>query len=172
MASCATCGSLILFGGVRDGDLRFCKDECHAQGFLIAVARDVPEGALLQSVSRLRNGPCPQCQGPGPVDVHTAHKVFSVLVMTSWKSEPRVCCRSCGRKAQGFAMLYSLIAGWWGFPWGLVMTPVQVVRNLIALAHDPGAEGPSELMRQTVRLELAAAAIEMSQREEAAEALP
>lgn len=31
MAKCGYCGTTILFGGKKDGDLRFCNDECHAK---------------------------------------------------------------------------------------------------------------------------------------------
>jgi hypothetical protein len=56
----------------------------------------------------------------------------------------------------------SLVAGWWGFPWGLVLTPVQVVRNIISLASPPDRLVPSQLLRQRVRLMLASSLAQQS----------
>ena len=32
MATCASCGTTILFGGKKIGDKRFCDDKCAARG--------------------------------------------------------------------------------------------------------------------------------------------
>jgi hypothetical protein len=96
------------------------------------------------------------CEGPGPVDVFTSHRVFSALYVTSWRSIPRVSCRACGTKAQLGGAAYSLFLGWWGFPWGLVMTPIQIVRNLVALSRHADGSAPSPLLEALVREQLAA----------------
>jgi hypothetical protein len=44
MARCAYCNTVILFGGVKDGDLRFCNETCHQQGQFLLVADQVPGG--------------------------------------------------------------------------------------------------------------------------------
>jgi hypothetical protein len=74
------------------------------------------------------------------------------LIITRWSSRLQVSCRSCGVKTQLGDAVISLVAGWWGFPWGLVLTPVQVVRNIISLASPPDRLVPSQLLRQRVRL--------------------
>jgi hypothetical protein len=109
-----------------------------------------------QHMWHLHQGPCPVCKGSGPVDVHTSYRVYSVLVMTSWRNQPRVSCRSCGVKAKVTDTLVSLFAGWWGFPWGLIMTPVQVSRNVIGLVRVPDTMGPSPELEKTVRTMIAA----------------
>ncbi|MBX6316663.1 MAG: hypothetical protein IRY99_27680, partial [Isosphaeraceae bacterium] len=137
MASCDYCGTTLLFGGVRDGDLRFCNEKCHQQGFLLAVADQVPGDVLSEYVRQAHEGPCPKCNGPGPIDVHTSYTVWSALVLTSWRSRPEVCCQACGTKSQIGAAVSSAVLGWWGFPWGLILTPIQILRNLGGLLSSP-----------------------------------
>lgn len=105
-------------------------------------------------------------RAPGPVDVHKAHQVWSALFFTSWSSEPHVCCRSCGIKKQSGSLLFSVLLGWWGFPWGLIMTPVQISRNIIAMAKAPHPLRPSPDLEQAVRLNIAARLLEEQQLEQ------
>ena len=70
-------------------------------------------------------------------------------------SRPLVAGRSCGIKAQLGSALFSLFLGWWGFPWGFVMTPIQIVRNLVGLAKGPDPAQPSEQLHRMVRIQMA-----------------
>ncbi len=57
---------------------------------------------------------------------------FSVLVMTFRRSTDIYFIRS-GENAVSKGMqwtLISLVAGWWGFPWGLIYTPMVLFQNL------------------------------------------
>ena len=45
-------------------------------------------------------------------------------------------------------LLFSGVFGWWGFPWGLVMTPVQLARNLVELTGGPKSDAPSALLQE------------------------
>ncbi len=57
---------------------------------------------------------------------------FSVLVMTFRRSTDIYFIRP-DQSAVGTGMrwtLISLVAGWWGFPWGLIYTPMALVQNL------------------------------------------
>jgi hypothetical protein len=101
------------------------------------------------------------------VDVHTSYRVWSALLMTSWSSRPHVVCRSCGSRARLGDLLFSLLFGWWGFPWGFVMTPVQLVRNITGLVSSPDPTLPSAQLSRIVRLHLAANAIEAQQKQRA-----
>lgn len=156
MASCATCHSFILFGGTRDGGLRFCGAACQAKGQLLTRAAQVSEGEARQHAHALHAGRCPKCSGPGPVDVHLSYRVWSALVLTQWQTRSQVSCRSCGVKAQVGNLALSAVAGWWGFPWGLLMTPVQITRNAWKLATPPDPAEPSPRLVQDARLQLAA----------------
>jgi hypothetical protein len=160
MATCDYCGSTILFGGVRDGNLRYCKDNCRNAGALVRLSGQIPEYEIDRQVREVHQGLCPVCRGSGPVDVHTAHQVWSALVLTSWKSQPRISCRSCGIKSQVQGLLISLIAGWWGFPWGLIMTPVQVVKNLAGIVKGPDPMTPSPKLERLVRMSIARSAVQ------------
>lgn len=155
MASCDVCSKTILFGGHKADGLRFCGDDCLEQGYVLLQARAIPDDAVAAAVREVHMGLCPVCGGSGPVDVHTSHEVWSLLLLTSWKSLPRISCRSCGVKRQLGGLLFSLVAGWWGFPWGLLMTPVQIVKNVIGLASPPGPMRPSEALGTQMRMILA-----------------
>ena len=91
--------------------------------------------------------------------------------MTRWSTHPVLGCRSCGIKSQLLGLVFSLVLGWWGFPWGLLMTPVQVLRNLFALLR-PDNGTPSEALDRVVRIRLASELAAISPPEVAAPAMP
>ncbi len=155
MASCDYCKSLILFGGKKKSGRTFCNDNCLQEGRLLLAADRLPQHAVDAAIDELHQGQCPQCNGPGPVDVHTSHTVWSILVMTTWRSTPHVCCRSCGRQKQLTGLVTSSLFGWWGFPWGVIFTPIQIGKNLSGLFSGPDPEVPSEQLETMARLELA-----------------
>lgn len=155
MAKCGYCRSMIIVGGVRDGEERFCNEKCHQGGQLVALSERIDPADVKAAVSQVHQGLCPKCGGTGPVDVTTSHKVWSAVFMTSWSSNPQVCCRSCGRKSQVGGLVFSAVVGWWGFPWGLIMTPVQVGRNLVGLFKGYDPYQPSPELEDAVRMMLA-----------------
>lgn len=154
MATCANCGTTIVFGGIRHGQHRFCKEACQDQSGLAALPRISPDSVRAFAME-LRNGPCPKCGKCGVVDYHESHSVVSALVMTFWKSHPQICCAACARKAQGGHLLLSLVAGWWGFPFGLIMTPVQIVRNIVGMSTASRSAGTSKRFREVAAHRLA-----------------
>lgn len=156
MAQCDYCGTMILFGGVRDNGLRFCGQECHEQAALHSVEVHVPAEILEQQVAEVHQGDCPKCGGPGPVDVHTSHLAWSALVVTSWRSTPHVCCRACGIRSQVNGLVLTLVVGWWGFPFGIILTPIQIVRNLAGMFSAPDPMTPSAQLENVVKAMLAA----------------
>ncbi len=154
MTKCGYCGSTIFMGGVRDGAQRFCNKKCHQSGLILRAAQQVPPGEVDRQVEEVFRGNCPKCRGLGPVDVHKVHRVWSALVLTSWKSWQQVSCRSCGTKAQLGGALFSAVFGWWGFPWGLVLTPVQITRNILGMCKGPDPSRPSEALKRFVQVNL------------------
>jgi hypothetical protein len=156
MAACSACGSSILFGGKTSGDLRFCNARCQSKGTLIMLARQLPPDLVKQRVWSVYQGACPKCHGSGPVDVHVSYQIWSALFLTSWKNTPQVSCRPCGFRSQLGNAAFSLFLGWWGIPWGLVMTPVQVVRNIVAMSKGASVSGPSADLQRIIGLALAA----------------
>lgn len=91
--------------------------------------------------------------------------VFGLIAskLTRWTTTPQLSCRSCATKSQIGGALFSLACGWWGFPWGLVLTPVQVTRNVIAMCAGPDAARPSADLRRFVMVNIAAQAIQNQQ---------
>jgi hypothetical protein len=155
MGKCDYCGTIILFGGKRDENGRFCKQNCQERGALMALSKQLPDALVREQIWKTHQGLCPKCGGAGPVDVYVSHKVWSALLLTSWSSAPEVSCRSCGRKRQWTAVGYSLLLGWWGFPWGLIVTPIQVGRNLMAMGRSANASTPSPELERVVRMTIA-----------------
>jgi hypothetical protein len=163
MAACGACGSTILFGGVKDAGLRFCNADCHARGSVLLLIPQLPPDTVKQQASSIYHGACPKCQGPGPVDVHTSYRIWSALVLTSWNNTPQISCKRCGVKRQAGSAVFSFLFGWWGFPWGLLMTPVQVTRNIIGAFRSSPATGPSPALEHAVAMALATAMAERQQ---------
>lgn len=168
MPKCHYCGTSILFGGASDGERRYCNQECLERGQILGIADDIPPAELDDLISQIHNGPCPRCQGPGPVDVFKAYQVWSALVLTSWSTQPTVCCRSCGVKHQLKGLALSTLLGWWGFPWGLVVTPVQITRNLLALSRSAPTLQASEELSRAIRFDVATQLLEDHYAQEAA----
>lgn len=163
MAACDACGATIIFGGAREGELRFCNARCHSKGFLVRVARQISPDVIASQTSAVYHGSCPKCKGPGPVDVRMSYRVWSAVVLTSWKNTPQISCRGCGIKSQIGDGLISAIAGWWGIPWGIVMTPVQIGRNIAAAFSTRADHGPTKELEKAVSLMLAAEGVRRAQ---------
>jgi hypothetical protein len=91
-----------------------------------------------------------------PVDVHTSYRVWSAVFLTSWSSRPHVSCQSCGRKSQIADAAFCAAFGWWGFPWGLILTPVQIGRNVAAALRQQDVSRPSRDLEKVLRASMAA----------------
>jgi hypothetical protein len=146
---------MILMGGTQVGNLRFCNQDCARKGQLLVRSQQVPEAHVQELAHRMHQGPCPKCGGAGPIDVFTTHRIWSAVFLTSYKSEMQVSCKSCGTKSQLSGVVSCLFLGWWGFPWGLIMTPVQLVKNVNGLMRKVDSTQPSPDLARIARLHLA-----------------
>ena len=155
MKSCSYCGESILFGGIKQGEFLFCKPECRNSALILPAAAAVAEGDAQARAQQIHMGACPRCQGPGPVDVYSSHWVWSGLAFMRWGSQQRLSCRPCGFKSQVGNLLFSSFLGWWGFPHGLLITPVQVAKNVMGIASPPDPSLPSAKLIQVARIQLA-----------------
>jgi len=151
MANCASCGKMIESGGIRLGDRLFCDGTCLDKARMVEGAMPTSGRGVANSARQIHSGPCPICQGPGPVDVHDTYWVWSAVVFTRWGTRQQVSCRRCALKSQVGGIAQSAVLGWWGFPWGLVLTPVQIVRNVIAIFTPPRPDEPSARLRAIAR---------------------
>jgi endogenous inhibitor of DNA gyrase (YacG/DUF329 family) len=163
MAKCGGCGSTILFGGITHQGQPFCDQRCVTMGQFLEVRKAIPAEALQEATMKFRESKCPQCGGAGPLDVHPSYFVWSAIVFTRSTSKSALSCRSCARKKQAMSALGSGVVGWWGIPFGLIMTPVQVIRNVFEMASPRGSRGPSRELIEFVRDELAVRAMQAAQ---------
>lgn len=160
MAKCSYCSTTLIFGGKKEGDLRFCNDECWQKGRVLLIANEIPDDVIKQYARDIHSGLCPKCeQQRGPVDVYTSHKIWSMILMTSWSSVPQISCRSCGVKAMLAGTASSFFLGWWGIPWGILITPVQIAKNVWGLLRIEESMQPSSKLERMVRINLASHAL-------------
>lgn len=155
MKKCESCGATIAFGGKKEGRFHFCNDRCFNKGGGYTVYDDVPEDEVDDLMLKVHQGACPLCQGPGPVDIHMSYEIWAILFWTSVKSIPRICCQPCGQKKRMVALLGSMFLGWWSIPTGIIMTPIQIARNIAGLVDLPDDSMPSIELENDVRMELA-----------------
>jgi hypothetical protein len=153
MPPCATCHKTIVFGGVKDRarGVRYCNKRCAATGADYEAAARILADDIAAHVRQTHAGPCPACRGAGPVDIHRSHSVWSIIVLTSWKSTGHLVCRACARKRQALDAVGSGLLGWWGFPFGLIITPIQIARNIAGLFTGPDPSTPSAALEGVIR---------------------
>ncbi len=154
MGRCANCKGFII-GGKSDGEDKYCGDKCLQAGQIRKAAGIIPPELIAEHVVKVHQGACPKCGKDGPVDIHTSHFIWSALLLTSWNSTPEVCCNSCGVKKKVGSMLGSAVVGWWGFPWGILGTPIQIIRNVPELFKNANPDMPSEQLTEFVKVMLA-----------------
>ena len=158
MAACATCRKTILFGGVAQDGRRFCNKQCATKGAVLRLAESIPQEVVAREVAAIHLGACPRCKGSGPVDVRITHRAVSAIAVTWRQSRRIVGCRGCGVRAQLLDSAITLLFGWWGFPWGIIYTPIQIGRNVAAMLRGNEMAMVSPELEQLVRLNMASQA--------------
>ncbi|MFO0946564.1 MAG: hypothetical protein U1D30_11535 [Planctomycetota bacterium] len=68
--------------------------------------------------------------------------------------------------------MFSGLFGWWGFPWGLVFTPLQIYRNVRGILSPPDSRVPSPELEYVVRQKLAERVAEASKRRQSVDTPP
>jgi hypothetical protein len=128
--------------------------ECYknfAVGYLLS---QVPDELVDAELERIVNGACPVCNGDGPNDLHGSYQVWSLAVITSWKTVQRISCVPCARRKNMRDCILSFGLGWWALPAGVFCTPMQIARNLKAIRAREAWTAPSEALRYHVRYQL------------------
>lgn len=159
MPRCAYCNTSILFRGTRDGRLQYCDELCQQRGAQLSEASEMVGDSFESYLHAVHRGNCPKCGGHGPVNTQLSYVAWSALVITLWRTRVELCCKSCGNRERVFAIFQTLLLGWWGLPWGVLITPVQVCRNIGGMFASPGRR-PSKLMRRIVKSGLVKQAVE------------
>ena len=156
MAICDNCSKKFNLFGVYENGYSFCSANCRDRARALLTSLDgVPPAELTSYIERSRAGPCAKCGGPGPLDLHQSYRVYSMLVITSWSTHNHFVCRACARNEQLKSLGFSTLLGWWGIPFGLIVTPIQIVRNLAALAGSTDPGKASQRLQNILKLNLA-----------------
>jgi hypothetical protein len=156
MAVCDYCNKNFNFFGVHEGDYSFCSANCknQARALLKSLEQFTPQ-QIEDYIGRSRAGPCRQCGKPNPVDLYQSYRVISMILLTRWTTHNHFVCRECARREQLKSLAYSAALGWWGFPFGLVLTPVQIIRNIVAMSGGADPKQASPRLRSLLKLNLA-----------------
>jgi hypothetical protein len=77
------------------------------------------------------------------------NQVISFLVATTYSKKLKVACPRCLNRAHISASTLTALAGWWGFPWGLIRTPMALYRNMRSRRTNHWPE-PNDYLRSFV----------------------
>lgn len=131
-----------------DRSIVFCSKECRAERNELSVLESLPNAFIEEKVAEAHLEPCPKCQRPGPIDIHTTHRVYSFFVLTSFGERSEIACARCGRLNRLKDSAFCFLCGWWGFPLGFFGTPVLIARNLWNIGAPVRANRPSVEFRR------------------------
>lgn len=154
MAKCDSCRTLIAWGGVKEGNYRYCSERCTERGRIERVTRAVPRELMERYLWAVYEGDCPQCGGPGPLDVYGAHGAWSELASALRNRLPPISCRACGAKTELQAVLRAAALGWW-LPFEVLLMPLAIGRSILRMAMRRSQSGPSRQLERRVKVELA-----------------
>lgn len=149
---CAKCQVRILFGAKKAGSRQYCSQKCLAEDELGRLSDLVPEAQAVAMAHKIRREPCASCGGYDGVEIFKSYFIYSLFIYTSWREKREIVCRRCGRSNQRWDFFKSLLVGWWGVPFGILATPILLIKNIIEMRKDPTVLPPSDDMMQTARL--------------------
>ncbi|MGB6534511.1 MAG: hypothetical protein WBF58_00945 [Xanthobacteraceae bacterium] len=156
MAICNFCNKNFRLFGLYQNGYSFCSAKCRDNARAMLKKLDaLPPQEIDGYIERVRAQPCPKCGGPGPLDLYRSYRVYSVIVFTSWSTHSHFTCRACARKEQLKSLGFSALLGWWGIPFGLIATPIQIARDIGALAGWPDPARASPRLQSLLKLNLA-----------------
>ncbi|MCP4377494.1 MAG: hypothetical protein GY794_15125 [bacterium] len=153
---CDFCGQSVRFSTVEDEGQKFCSDDCLRNARLMEASVDIPEQEILKRAAEIQDGPCPACGGGGSrIEWRKSYWVWSALFFTRWGTSAKFCCKKCGIQANLLSIGSCLMLGWWGFPFGLLLTPIQIIANTAAIFRRFDKSKHPEDVMQAARLQLA-----------------
>ena len=158
-SECDYCGNSAKHKPTFDNGQRFCSKKCLQAARLSEVAVDLTRIEIEQMAGKIRSGTCPVCSEiSSPVEVRFYYTVMSFIVLTRYTKKSRICCLNCGRKENWKAFLSTFFLGWWGFPWGVLMTPAYLIANLGEMFEKRKVGEPSEDLLREAKFRLALSA--------------
>lgn len=144
-----------LTGDAREAIREILTERGHALQEITVL--DISDEVVLEQAMSIRRGACPQCRKSGSVvDMRTEHWVWSAIFFTKYGRRTALSCRECGHRRNLQALGKCVLLGWWGFPFGLLITPYKIVANLGEMLRKERDE-PSDALRDSVRARLASA---------------
>lgn len=156
-SECDFCGSSARFSALLDEGQRFCSKACLRNARLLEISEDISKEEILSHAFTIKNGTCPECQQAGSkTEVRRYYRVWSAGIFTQWTNRTHICCHSCGRKANLGSIVFCTLLGWWAIPWGVIMTPAQILANITEMFKPLSDPAPSDELLQAARLDLAA----------------
>lgn len=136
------------------------RDVLQGRGVSLPVLAqaDISDDDVLACARAIKQGPCPRCRRHRSlVDWRTEHWVWSAILYTRFGRRRSLACRECGRRGNWKALASSTLLGWWGVPFGLLVTPYKIIANVGELLTRDKHE-PSHALRDFARAQLAMAA--------------
>jgi hypothetical protein len=156
MSVCDYCNKSFNLFGVHENGYSFCSANCRNQAQTLLKSLDgLPPEKIETYIGGMRGGSCSQCGKPVPVDYYQSYRVASFIILTRWTTRNHFVCRACAKSEQLKSLAYSAALGWWGFPFGLVLTPIQIIRNIVGLCSKSDPYQPSARLRNLLKLNLA-----------------
>lgn len=153
---CDFCRSQARRSPIFDAGQRFCSQRCLRNARLLEKAVAFSQTEIYSHAHNIKHSACPICsQHNTKVEVRHAYRIWSAGVVSNWSEHTRVCCLACGRRANLKSIGFCLMRGWWGLPWGLLITPMQILANCLEMFKSRTTDMPSEELLQAARLDLA-----------------
>lgn len=99
--------------------------------------KELTEAELNQLVTAVKKTACPICeQSFSPLQAAEIQKIRSILLVTNYSSTPMITCENCISKEKNKQLILNFLLGWWGFPWGLIRTPIALVKHFTKPNND------------------------------------
>ncbi len=125
------------------------------QGQINRVTAAIPPEMLQQYISEVHRGNCPKCGAGAGQRPYLAHGLVDARDDVYEDASAGELSAPCGVKAKLSAAVSSGVFGWWAFPWGFFVTPLQIMRNVKGIFAKVDSSWPSQQLAHLVKLDLA-----------------
>ena len=140
---------------MKDEGQKYCSKQCLHNARMLELAVDIPDNITLTHAEAIRNGHCPICNRQNSKnEIRRYYWVWSAVYFTRWGSRNRISCKKCAVKKNLSSIISSFLLGWWWVPWGIFITRLQIISNLVAKFQNDNLQCSEELI-QTAKIRLA-----------------